>query len=266
VKEEKAKEPKISEEEAEIKEPAKDEIKSASKVEPEKEEIKKDSEELQVEEDSKDLELLNDVEKEISKEKSQIKEALSKLGGPTIVEPKTDEILKDLEESQLTKESEKEKVEKPVVSKADLEKKIAQLQKAKTKKEIDKAEEHIIESVQKEIKDTIDSGANRQEVKDVVGSMKDFMSNLSKSVVDNQSNVINQMTKALGAITQKIEENSKKLETFAEAEDKKISMLADQLVSDKSKRHKIRKEEVEQYLGHLKKKKTDDGEERVSFD
>ena len=43
-------------------------------------------------------------------------------------------------------------------------------------------------------------------------------------------------------------------------------MLADQLVSDKSKRHKIRKEEVEQYLGHLKKKKTDDGEERVSFD
>ena len=68
------------------------------------------------------------------------------------------------------------------------------------------------------------------------------------------------------SVLQRLEENSKRLEEIAKAETKKIDMLAERLTDDKSKRQKLEKKEVEQYLSYLKKKKTDDGEDIIAFD
>ncbi len=148
----------------------------------------------------------------------------------------------------------------------EIERKLSSLESAKSEEEIKEAEENIRDVVHKKIKDSVESGADRGQLKEMAGTIKDKMADLDKETSSSQSKVVQQMSEALISISKKLEENSKKLESFAQSESKKIDMIAEKLTSSKEKRRKIEKKELDEYLGILKKKKTYEGEDHVTFD
>lgn len=148
----------------------------------------------------------------------------------------------------------------------EIQKRLKEVQDAETEQEKILAEQRIVENVHDELKEVMESGAGHEDLKNIVSTLKNELAGVSTAIVEKQSKVLEQVTSALGIMLQKIEDNSKRLETIAESESKKIDMLAEELTDGKFKRKKIAKKEIEQYLSHLKTKKSDEGEDRVSFD
>lgn len=178
---------------------------------------------------------------------------------------------KVLEQSKIQKTEEKEvtlkkDIELEKITKEAVLKKMQELQNAKTKREKDSAEHHIIETIHKQLETAIDSGADHKGVKNVVTTIKDVLFDFSRSISSEQSKVTDQMTTALLAILHKLEENSRRLESIANIGDKKVGIFTKKVYDNELKRQEHEKKEIEKYLQYLKKKKTSEGDDLVAFD
>ena len=110
-----------------------------------------------------------------------------------------------------------------------------------------------------------DSGAGHEDVRQVASTLKDQVSQLSSSTLKS-GDASDPLSKALVEVLNRLEDNSRRLESIAEIQSKKIDLLAEKLISPKDKRKKEENAEVKKYASVLKKKKTDEGEDIIAFD
>ncbi len=175
--------------------------------------------------------------------------------------------IKSIEKPKVEEEPKKEVSKKEVkIAKEKLEKEMNKLRKAKTEAETAQAEKKIVDSIYKELDEAIDSGADQKQVASVIESIKGELFDFSRSVKQDQSKVTDQLTAALFAILHKLEENSKRLESIATLGDKKVGLFTKKVYDNDTKRKKQETKEIEKYLDYLKKKKTEEGDDLISFE
>ena len=134
-----------------------------------------------------------------------------------------------------------------------------QLKGAKTEEETEKAKDQVLEGVQKEISDAIKTGASHDDLLNMVRHIQGSVIQLNQGVKQENSQAAAQISDTLLMLSKKIDENKK-------AEDKKIEAITEKLTDSRTKMKRTEDKEIQDYLQVLKKKKTDETEDRITFD